>query len=37
MILTDWRYSDMELLLRYPNWKDRALTFSYDDGTEQDA
>lgn len=27
----------MELLLRYPNWKDRALTFSYDDGTEQDA
>ena len=27
----------MELLLRYPDWKDRALTFSYDDGTEQDA
>lgn len=27
----------MELLLRYPNWKDRALTFSYGDGTEQDA
>ena len=27
----------MELLLRYPNWKDRALTFSDDDGTEQDA
>lgn len=27
----------MELLLRYPDWKGRALTFSYDDGTEQDA
>lgn len=27
----------MELLLRYPDWKERALTFSYDDGTEQDA
>lgn len=27
----------MELLLRYPGWKDRALTLSYDDGTEQDA
>ena len=27
----------MEILLRYPDWKDRALTFSYDDGTEQDA
>lgn len=27
----------MELLLRYPGWRDRALTLSYDDGTEQDA
>lgn len=26
----------MELFLRFPGGKDRALTFSYDDGTEQD-